>query len=49
MTDLYMGVPIVLGNGGVERIIEISLTDEERAAFNRSADAVRELITKLPA
>ena len=49
MTDLYMGVPIVLGNGGVERIIEISLTDEERAAFNRSADAVRELIAKLPA
>ena len=48
MTDLYMGVPIVLGNGGVERIIEISLTDEERAAFNRSADAVRELIAKLP-
>jgi malate dehydrogenase len=49
MTDLYMGVPIVLGNGGVERIIEISLTDDERAAFNRSADSVRELIAKLPA
>jgi malate dehydrogenase len=49
MTDLYMGVPIVLGNGGVERIIEISLTDDERAAFNRSADSVRELIATLPA
>jgi malate dehydrogenase len=47
--DLYMGVPIVLGNGGVEKVIEISLTDDERAAFNRSADAVRDLITKLPA
>jgi malate dehydrogenase len=44
-----MGVPIVLGNGGVEKIIEISLTDDERAAFDRSADSVRELLAKLPA
>jgi malate dehydrogenase len=49
ITGLYMGVPIVLGNGGMEKVIEISLTDDERAAFNRSADAVRELIAKLPA
>jgi malate dehydrogenase len=49
MTGVYMGVPIVLGNGGMEKVIEISLSDDERAAFNRSADAVRELITKLPA
>jgi len=48
VTDLYMGVPIVLGNGGVEKIIEISLTDDERAAFDRSADSVRELLAKLP-
>jgi len=48
ITGLYMGVPIVLGNGGMEKVIEISLTDDERAAFNRSADAVRELLTKLP-
>ena len=48
ITDLYMGVPIVLGNGGVEKIIEISLTDDERAAFDRSADSVRELLAKLP-
>ena len=47
VTDLYMGVPIVLGNGGVEKIIEISLTDDERAAFDRSADSVRELLGKL--
>jgi malate dehydrogenase len=46
---LYVGVPIVLGNGGVEKIIEIALTDEERAAFNHSADAVRDLLAKLPA
>ena len=48
ITGLYVGVPIVLGNGGMEKVIEISLTDDERAAFNRSADAVRELIAKLP-
>ena len=49
VTGLYVGVPIVLGNGGMEKVIEISLTDDERAAFNRSADAVRDLLTKLPA
>jgi len=46
---LYVGVPVVLGNGGVEKVIEIGLTDDERAAFNRSADAVRDLLAKLPA
>ena len=46
---LYMGVPIVLGNGGMEKVIQISLTDDERAAFNRSADAVRDQLAKLPA
>ena len=46
---LYVGVPVVLGNGGVEKVIEISLTDDERAAFHRSADAVRDLLAKLPA
>ena len=46
---LYVGVPVVLGNGGVEKVIEISLTDDERAAFHRSADAVRDLLGKLPA
>jgi len=45
---LYVGVPVVLGNGGVEKVIEIGLTDDERAAFNRSADAVRDLLAKLP-
>jgi malate dehydrogenase len=46
---LYVGVPIVLGNGGVEKIIEIALTDDERTAFNRSADAVRDQLARLPA
>jgi malate dehydrogenase len=46
---LFVGVPVVLGAGGMERIIEISLTDEEQSAFNASAGAVQELVEKLPA
>ena len=41
---LYAGVPVKLGAGGVEEIIELGLTDEESAALKRSAAAVRELI-----
>lgn len=41
---LYVGVPIKLGAGGVKQVIEIELTDEERAALHRSAAAVRELV-----
>jgi malate dehydrogenase len=43
----YVGVPIVLGSGGVERIIELELTPEERAAFQHSVDAVRETVTAM--
>ena len=42
--DLYVGVPVVIGAGGVERIVEISLNSEEKAAFDKSVAAVRELI-----
>ena len=41
---LYVGVPVVIGAGGVERIVEISLDGEEKAAFDKSTAAVRELI-----
>jgi malate dehydrogenase len=44
---LYVGVPVKLGRGGVEQVIEITLTPEEQAAFNKSAAAVRELVDKL--
>ncbi|MCX7622419.1 MAG: malate dehydrogenase [Thermomicrobium sp.] len=47
--ELYVGVPIVLGAGGVKRIIEIELTDDERAALHRSAAAVRELVEAMKA
>jgi malate dehydrogenase len=41
---LFVGVPIVLGAGGLERVFEIELSAEERVAFERSAAAVRELV-----
>ncbi len=46
---LFVGVPIVIGAGGMERVLEIELTADERTAFDRSAAAVRELVDKLPA
>jgi malate dehydrogenase len=44
---LYVGVPVKLGRAGVEQIIEITLTADEQAAFDKSAAAVRELVDKL--
>jgi len=44
-----VGVPVVLGARGAERVIEIKLTAAEQAAFDKSAGAVRELVEKLPA
>jgi malate dehydrogenase len=41
---LYMGVPVKLGSGGIEEIVELELTDDERQALNTSADAVREVV-----
>jgi malate dehydrogenase len=46
---VFVGVPVVLGAGGMERVFEITLTADEQAAFDRSAAAVRELADKLPA
>ena len=42
MKDLYLGVPVKLGRAGMEQILEIELTDDEKAALAKSADAVRE-------
>src|SRR6187551_1264208 len=44
---LYMGVPVVLGSGGIERIVELDLDDAERQALEASADAVREVVAVL--
>jgi malate dehydrogenase len=40
----YVGVPVVLGAGGVERIIELKLTEQEQADFTKSVNAVKELV-----
>jgi hypothetical protein len=41
---LFVGVPVKLGRGGVSEVIEIELTADEQAAFDKSAAAVRELV-----
>jgi malate dehydrogenase len=41
---LYMGVPVKLGSGGVEQILELELSEEEQAMLAESADAVREVV-----
>jgi malate dehydrogenase len=41
---LYIGVPVKLGKGGIEEIVELELTEDEHAELARSADAVREVV-----
>lgn len=41
---IFLGVPVKLGSGGVEQVIQIELSDDEQSALGRSADAVRELL-----
>ena len=43
INGIFVGVPCILGAAGLEKVVEIDLHDEERAALHRSADAVREL------
>ena len=44
---LYMGVPVKLGARGIEKIVELDLTDDERSALEASAEAVREVVSVL--
>jgi len=44
ISNLFVGVPVKLGKNGVEQIIEISLTNDERTALQKSAAAVQELV-----
>jgi malate dehydrogenase len=43
LDGLYVGVPVILGAGGVERVVEIELNEDEQAMFDRSVSAVRAL------
>lgn len=47
--DLYVGVPVVIGASGVERIVELTLTQEEQSMFDTSVDAVRSLMSAVRA
>ncbi len=44
MKDIYVGVPVVIGARGVERVVEIEMNSADKAAFEKSADSVRGLI-----
>jgi malate dehydrogenase len=44
ISDLYVGVPVVIGEKGVERIVELNLMPEEKAALEKSAESVKSLI-----
>ena len=44
INNLFVGVPVKLGARGVEQIIELELTADEKAALNKSAGAVKELV-----
>ncbi|MCL7747772.1 MULTISPECIES: malate dehydrogenase [Halalkalibacter] len=46
--DLYVGVPTILGGDGIERIIELDLTDDEKAALAKSVESVRSVMAALP-
>jgi malate dehydrogenase len=44
MNEFYVGVPVVIGEKGVEKIVEVEFTAEEKAAFDKSCDAVKKLV-----
>jgi len=47
--NIYLGVPVILGKNGIEKIIELQLTDHEKALLYQSADAVKEVMSVLDA
>jgi malate dehydrogenase len=47
LEDICFGVPVVLGKGGVERIIQLDLDDDEKAAMKRSADLIHGTMSAL--
>jgi malate dehydrogenase len=47
--DLYMGVPVVIGGKGVERVVELTLTEDEKAMLKKSADSVQGIVNVVKA
>ncbi len=46
-TDLYLGVPTIIGGGGIEEVIELDLTDDEKKALDKSVESVKSVMTIL--
>jgi malate dehydrogenase len=46
-SDMYLGVPVILGGNGVEKVLELELTAEEKAALDKSAESVRNVMKVL--
>jgi malate dehydrogenase len=44
LNDLFIGVPVKLGKGGIKEIVELELNDDERKLMDASAEAVREVV-----
>ena len=44
LDGLYVGVPVIIGAGGVERVVEVKLDASEKAMFEKSVDAVKGLV-----
>ena len=47
--DFYVGVPVVIGAGGAERVLEVAFTPDEQAAFEKSCNAVKKLLAEFRA
>ncbi len=45
ITDLYVGVPAVIGANGVEKVVELELNSDERTMFDNSVKAVKDLVS----
>jgi len=48
LKDIYFGVPVVLGRDGVEKVIEVALTDDEKTMLQKSADLIRSTMSVVP-
>ena len=46
-TGIYLGVPTILGANGIEKVIQLELTDKEKAALDRSAESVKNVMAVL--
>eukprot|EP01068_Selenidium_serpulae_P002172 Selendium_serpulae@DN2255_c0_g1_i1.p1 len=48
VTGIFVGVPTVIGAGGIEKVLQLDLNEDERGMFNHSVEAVRDLIAAVP-